>query len=433
MSGGGDHGGPPKTLYVGNLDNNVTEDLILAVFSQIGPVKGCKIIREPGNDPYCFVEFQQNSAATAALATMNKRVLLQKEIKVNWAASPGGMPKQVGIDTSQHHHIFVGDLSPEIDTETLKNAFAPFGEISDCRVVRDPTTNKSKGYGFCSFVRKNEAQQAIEQMNGQWLGSRSIRTNWATRKPPSVTGGGFGGSGFSGGGGGGGGGKSLDFEEVFNQSSPNNCTVYVGGCSTGDEGALRRAFNQYGRILEVRYFKDKGYAFVRYDNKESACGAIVAVNSTEVGGQIVKCSWGKEGGGGGGGGGDPAAEHFGANQGPGGYPGGNYGGPGGPPQPYGGGPMGPGGPPQPPVDPAQYAQYYGWLQQQAQFNPQYALQLQQYYGPGPGQQPGHPPPGQQGVIPQFQGGAPPQYQQQQHYQYQGYAPPPQGYQEQTAK
>ena len=95
MSGGGDHGGAPKTLYVGNLDNNVTEDLILAVFSQIGQVKGCKIIREPGNDPYCFVEFQQNSAATAALATMNKRVLLQKEIKVNWAASPRGGGRMV--------------------------------------------------------------------------------------------------------------------------------------------------------------------------------------------------------------------------------------------------------------------------------------------------------------------------------------------------
>ena len=53
--------------------------------------------------------------------------------QVNWATSPGGTPKQ---DTSLHHHIFVGDLSPEIDTETLRNAFAPFGEISDCRVVR---------------------------------------------------------------------------------------------------------------------------------------------------------------------------------------------------------------------------------------------------------------------------------------------------------
>jgi len=430
MNGSFDQNGSPKTLYVGNLDTGVTEDLIMAVFNQIGNVKGCKIIREPGNDPYCFVEFQNHSAANAALTTMNKRMLLSKEIKVNWAASPGGMPKQ---DTSQHHHIFVGDLSPEIDTETLRNAFAPFGEISDCRVVRDPATNKSKGYGFVSFVRKAEAGAAIEQMSGQWLGSRSIRTNWATRKPPSVTGGGGGGGGFNHGGSN---GKNLDYDDVFAQSSPNNCTVYVGGCSSGDESALRRAFNPFGRILEVRYFKDKGYAFVRYDNKESACNAIVGLNCTEVGGQLVKCSWGKEGGGGnsggGGDGGHPPQEHFVASQG--GY------GPGGPASYPGPPAAGPG--PHPQLDPAGYAayqqqQYYAYMQhvaaaggpQQPHQFPGGYVQLQ------PGQLPGHfaaphpaPAPFQPGP------GAPAQFQQP--YQYPGYGPPPpqqQGYQEQTAK
>ncbi|KAF7280798.1 hypothetical protein GWI33_005495 [Rhynchophorus ferrugineus] len=87
---------------------------------------------------------------------------------------------------SEHHHIFVGDLSPEIETQTLRDAFAAFGEISDCRVVRDPQTLKSKGYGFVSFIKKGEAESAIAAMNGQWLGSRSIRTNWATRKPPTA-------------------------------------------------------------------------------------------------------------------------------------------------------------------------------------------------------------------------------------------------------
>ena len=69
----------------------------------------------------------------------------------------------------------------------MKQAFLPFGEISDARVVKDMVNQKSKGYGFVSFVRKADAQTAIEQMNGQWLGGRAIRTNWATRKPPSVT------------------------------------------------------------------------------------------------------------------------------------------------------------------------------------------------------------------------------------------------------
>ena len=55
-------------------------------------------------------------------------------------------------------------LSPEITTETLRNAFTPFGSISDCRVVKDMTTQKSKGYGFVSFIDKTEAQTAIDQV-----------------------------------------------------------------------------------------------------------------------------------------------------------------------------------------------------------------------------------------------------------------------------
>ena len=73
-----------KTLYVGNLDFSVTEELILALFGQIGPVKGCKIIREPGGgDPYCFVEFTHHAAASAALTAMNRRNCMGKEMKVS--------------------------------------------------------------------------------------------------------------------------------------------------------------------------------------------------------------------------------------------------------------------------------------------------------------------------------------------------------------
>ena len=175
-------------------------------------------------------------------------------------------------------------FSPEIDTETLRNAFAPFGEISDCRVVKDMATNKSKGYGFCSFVKKTDAQSAIDTMNGQWLGSRSIRTNWATRKPPAPHNG-YAAIGDK---------NKLEYDDMFNRSSATNFTVYCGGISDSDEESIRRVFCQYGRIMEIRYFKDKGYAFIRYDNKESACSAIVAAHCTDIDGQNVKCSWGKE-------------------------------------------------------------------------------------------------------------------------------------------
>ncbi|XP_054086197.1 cytotoxic granule associated RNA binding protein TIA1 isoform X7 [Zeugodacus cucurbitae] len=196
-------------------------------------------------------------------------------------------PQQVMSSSSpkqEQFHIFVGDLSSEIETQQLREAFTPFGEISDCRVVRDPQTLKSKGYGFVSFVKKSEAESAITAMNGQWLGSRSIRTNWATRKPPASK------ENI----------KPLTFDEVYIQSSPSNCTVYVGGVNSAltalSEEILQKTFSPYGSIQEIRVFKDKGYAFVRFSTKEAATHAIVGVHNTEINAQPVKCSWGKESG-----------------------------------------------------------------------------------------------------------------------------------------
>ena len=59
--------------------------------------------------------------------------------------------------------------------------------------------------------------------------------------------------------------KPLTFDEVYNQSSPTNCTVYCGGITNGlSEDLLQKTFAHFGSIQEIRIFKDKGYAFVRY-------------------------------------------------------------------------------------------------------------------------------------------------------------------------
>uniref|UniRef100_A0A914V5C1 RRM domain-containing protein n=1 Tax=Plectus sambesii TaxID=2011161 RepID=A0A914V5C1_9BILA len=209
----------------------------------------------------------QGSGASLPLALQRAA-----EMKVNWATQPGTAQK---VDTSKHFHIFVGDLSPEVDNKALKDAFAPFGDVSDAKVIRDLQTLKSKGYGFVSFVKKEEAERAIEQMNGQWLGRRTIRTNWATRKPQ---------------------GNEMSYDEVYSQTGANNATVYVGGIAPNTtEDELRKAFGKYGGILEVRIFKQQGYAFVRFDSKESATNGICSMNGTEVNGQAVRCSWGRAG------------------------------------------------------------------------------------------------------------------------------------------
>ncbi|XP_059921487.1 cytotoxic granule associated RNA binding protein TIA1-like isoform X2 [Gadus macrocephalus] len=274
----------PRTLYVGNLCRDVTEPLILELFQQIGPCKSCKmIIDTAGNDPYCFIEFYDHRHAAASLAAMNGRKIMGKEVKVNWATTPTSQKK----DTSNHFHVFVGDLSPEITTEDVKAAFGPFGRISDARVVKDMATGKSKGYGFVSFFNKWDAENAIQQMGGQWLGGRPIRTNWATRKPPAPKANYESALTYN--------CKHLSFEEVVNQSSPSNCTVYCGGVSTGlTEQLMRQTFSPFGQIMEIRVFPDKGYSFVRFNSHEAAAHAIVSVNGSSLEGHVVKCYWGKE-------------------------------------------------------------------------------------------------------------------------------------------
>ncbi|XP_038045334.1 nucleolysin TIAR-like isoform X2 [Patiria miniata] len=277
-----------RTLYVGNLSRNVTEELVTALFSQFGHCT-CKMMNElkrvqgggeqSVNDPYCFVEFGDNKHANSALV-LNGRKLFEKDIKVNWATTPSAkrdtsVQRQI---ISGHHHIFVGDLDPSVETADLYNAFSAYGTVSDTRVVRDPTKeNRSKGYGFVSFEKEEEAKNAMKRMHGQQLGGKVIRTNWASRKPSE---------------------QKIEMktrEDVYNQASVNNCTVYCGGIQNGmSEELLRQRFQDYGTIQEIRQFPEKGYAFIRFGSHEEATGAIVGVHSQLVGNYKVKCSWGKE-------------------------------------------------------------------------------------------------------------------------------------------
>jgi nucleolysin TIA-1/TIAR len=229
---------------------------------------------------YAFVEFAEHRDAQLALAAMNKRIVLGREMKVNWATSPGSASKQ---DTSKHFHVFVGDISPDIESHQLKEAFSPFGVISDCKVIRDPQTHKSRGYGFVCYVNKEDAEMAIAGMNGQWLGGRPLRTNWATGKgtttstPTQKS------------------RRELDYDDVYNQTGPTNSTVYVGGIQSElTDELMREHFSQFGQVQDVRIFKDKGYAFVRMDSKDSATRAIIAVHGSQINGYTVKSSWGKD-------------------------------------------------------------------------------------------------------------------------------------------
>lgn len=102
--------------------------------------------------------------------------------------------------------LYVGNLAYSVRDESLQEAFGQFGSVTSAKVMMDRETGRSKGFGFVEMATDEEAQAAINGMNGQALEGRAIVVNVA--RPREERPGGFGGGGGSRGGFGGGGGGS---------------------------------------------------------------------------------------------------------------------------------------------------------------------------------------------------------------------------------
>jgi hypothetical protein len=110
--------------------------------------------------------------------------------------------------------LYVGNLPYTVRDGDLEQSFSQFGVVTSAKVMMERDTGRSKGFGFVEMGSDAEAQAAIEGMNGQPMGGRSLVVNEARpmepRRPPRSGGfgggggGGYGGGGYGGGGGGGG-------------------------------------------------------------------------------------------------------------------------------------------------------------------------------------------------------------------------------------
>lgn len=100
--------------------------------------------------------------------------------------------------------LYVGNLPYQVRDSDLEQAFGQFGAVTSAKVMMERETGRSKGFGFVEMGSDAEAQAAINGMNGQSMGGRSVVVNEARPMEQRPRTGGFGG----GGGGGGGGGRS---------------------------------------------------------------------------------------------------------------------------------------------------------------------------------------------------------------------------------
>ncbi|KAF5334396.1 hypothetical protein D9611_013527 [Ephemerocybe angulata] len=172
----------------------------------------------PANNPgYCFLTFPSHAHAAAVLAQVNAKgkggVTMPNSARpfvLNWASSvpaPAGSPTYsggAGVPATgqqpyqKEYSIFVGDLAPETSNSDLVAVFRnpvlglrndrepkfirPFTSCKSAKIMLDPATGVSRGYGFVRFTDEADQQRALIEMHGLYCLSRPMRISPATAK-----------------------------------------------------------------------------------------------------------------------------------------------------------------------------------------------------------------------------------------------------------
>ena len=92
--------------------------------------------------------------------------------------------------------IYVGSLSYKVTEEDLKKEFESFGQVESVNIVKDRYSGESRGFGFVEMPNKDEAQPAIEGLNGRELKGRKLSVNEARPRSEGCRGGGRRGGGW---------------------------------------------------------------------------------------------------------------------------------------------------------------------------------------------------------------------------------------------
>ncbi|KAI9791708.1 MAG: hypothetical protein M1816_003518 [Peltula sp. TS41687] len=253
------------------------------------------------NAGYCFVDFSSPAAAAKAL-TLNGTMIPNstRPFKLNWA-SGGGLADRRD-DRGPEYSIFVGDLGPEVNEYVLVSLFqSRFPSCKSAKIMTDPISGMSRGYGFVRFSEEGDQQRALTEMQGVYCGNRPMRISTAT--PKNKAAGAGPGMGMPMGGNGPVGMYSMGAPPMgyygapqpMNQfTDPNNTTVFVGGLSgyvTEDE--LRSFFQGFGEITYVKIPPGKGCGFVQFVQRHAAEMAINQMQGYPIGNSRVRLSWGR--------------------------------------------------------------------------------------------------------------------------------------------
>eukprot|EP01117_Protostelium_nocturnum_P012744 TRINITY_DN470_c0_g1_i1.p1 TRINITY_DN470_c0_g1~~TRINITY_DN470_c0_g1_i1.p1 ORF type:complete len:630 (+),score=212.98 TRINITY_DN470_c0_g1_i1:170-1891(+) len=250
-----------SSLYIGDIDPDVTEANLFEIFNAIGPVASIRVCRDlitRRSLGYAYVNFHNVQDAERAIEEKNNQNIKDRPCRIMWAQRDPSLRK------SGKGNIFIKNLDKTIDHKTLYDTFSQFGQILSCKIELDDKSD-SKGYGYIQYATQDAAEKSIQMVNGNLLAGKKVFVGpFVTKKERMVANG------------------SKKFTNVYVKNLPENY---------GEE-RLKDLFTPFGTVQSAVIMKGddantKGFGFVNFETTEAAEKAVEEMNNKDVEGKTI--------------------------------------------------------------------------------------------------------------------------------------------------
>uniref|UniRef100_A0A672LW14 Polyadenylate-binding protein n=1 Tax=Sinocyclocheilus grahami TaxID=75366 RepID=A0A672LW14_SINGR len=259
-------------VFIKNLDKSIDNKALYDTFSAFGNILSCKVVcDENGSKGYAFVHFETQDAADRAIEKMNGMLLNDRKVFVGRFKSRKEREAEMGAKAKEFTNVYIKNFGEDMDDPRLKELFDKYGKTLSVKVMTDPT-GKSRGFGFVSYEKHEDANKAVEEMNGTELNGKMVFVGRAQKKME----------------------RQAELKRKFEQLKQERISRYQGVNlyiknldDTIDDEKLRKEFSPFGSITSAKVMledgRSKGFGFVCFSSPEEATKAVTEMNGRIVG------------------------------------------------------------------------------------------------------------------------------------------------------
>ncbi|XP_035230180.1 LOW QUALITY PROTEIN: polyadenylate-binding protein 4-like [Stegodyphus dumicola] len=260
-------------VFVKNLDKTIDNKVLYDTFSAFGNILSCKVAtdEESTSKGYGFVHFETEEAANNAIMKVNGLLLNGRKVFVGKFIPRKEREKLFGEKAHHFMNVYIKNFGDDLDDVKLRELFEKYGKITSAKVMTDEL-GKSKGFGFVNFEEPENAEKAVEDLNGKEFNGKTLHVGRAQKKSE----------------------RAAELKQRFQLLKMERMNKYQGRNlyvknldNAIDDECLRKEFAPFGTITSAKVMThrnghSKGFGFVCFSSAEEATKALSKMN-----GQIV--------------------------------------------------------------------------------------------------------------------------------------------------